>query len=81
MRIYSIIYSDEKNAYYIISDANCSNKLIPMNLLFGNLNEDEIIVHTEYIKVNDKISEKEKINFYEEESYTIFTYLKSFLIF
>jgi hypothetical protein len=32
-----------------------------MDLLFGNLNEDEIIIHTEYIKEANKILKKKKI--------------------
>ena len=41
---YSIIYLDNKHEYYIISDANCSDTLIPFNLLFGNLKEEEILL-------------------------------------
>ena len=57
---YSIVYLDDKNDYYIISDVECSNKLIPMNLLFGNLKDEEITVHTEYVKEVDEIIEEEK---------------------
>ena len=44
----------------IISDAECSNKLIPLDLLYGKLKEEEIIVHTEYIK-EDVIKQKKKL--------------------
>ena len=57
---YSIVYLDDKNDYYIISDVECSNKLIPMNLLFGNLKDEEITVHTEYVQEVDKIILEEK---------------------
>ena len=74
---YSIIYLDVKGEYYIISDVECSNKLIPMNLLFGNLKEEEISVHTEDFKDEAKMieieTEKEKNQFEEEfiEEYEI----------
>ena len=57
---YSIVYLDVKRNYYIISDVECSDKLIPLNLLFGDLKEEEITVHTEKIVEDVKIVEEEK---------------------
>ena len=57
---YSIVYLDSKTNYYIISDADCSSKLWPFNLLFGELKEEEVTVHTEYVKEEVPIIEEEK---------------------
>ena len=84
---YSIVYLNNKNNYYIISDADCTNKLWPFNLLFGDLNQQDIIIHTEYIKEEILVIEEEKekeleeeyieeeknqISFYEEEKMNIY---------
>ena len=57
---FSIVYLNIKGNYYIISDADCSNRLYPFNLLFGNLKEEEITVHTEAIKEDVVIIEEEE---------------------
>ena len=44
----SIIYLESTNDYYIISDANCNNKLKPLDLLFGQLKDEDITIETEY---------------------------------
>ena len=38
---YSIIYSKFKEKYYIISDVNCRGNNYPINLLYGDLKEEE----------------------------------------
>ena len=43
----SIIYLDAKRDYYIISDADCNNKLKPLDLLFDELEDEDIIIETE----------------------------------
>ena len=78
---YSIVYLDDEGKYYIISDADCSTKLWPMNLLFGDLQEEEVIVHTEHIKEEviikeeeeeiDSIQEEENIEEFEKEEENI----------
>ena len=39
-----------------------------MNLLFGNLKDEEITVHTEYVKDVDEIIEEEKSEEMEKQS-------------
>ena len=60
MHSYSIVYLDAKRNYYIISDVNCASRLYPLNLLFGNLKEEEITVHTEAIKEEIVVIEEEE---------------------
>ena len=73
---YSIVYLDAKRNYYIISDVNCASKLYPLNLLFGNLKEEEITVHTEAIKEEVVVIEEEEEEEMQHEEENILDYLE-----
>ena len=64
---YSIIYFDDKEENYIISDSNCPNKSNQKELLLGNLNNDETNAHLEYEKEIIKVKEEKIVNQKEEE--------------
>ena len=63
---YSIVYSNDINEYYIISDAECSNKLIPLNLLFGDLKQEEEELEDQKEKELEKEIEEINNKFFEE---------------
>ena len=62
---YSIIYLDSENDYYIISDAECSNTLIPFDVLFDIFKEETTII-TEVIELEEKEEEMETCEKEEE---------------
>ena len=62
---YSVIYLDDKNDYYIISDVECSDQCLPFDLLFGHITEEEKEIEHEE-KYEDE--EEEKTIIHEEEN-------------
>ena len=59
---YSVIYIDAKNDYYIISDANCNNELVPLICLYDNCKGEEVKIEeqTEEESIEKKIEEEEE---------------------
>jgi len=66
---YSILYSSFDEKFYVVSDVNCQGKNYPLNLLYGDIieNENEIIEET-IIENKEKEEEENEEKIVEKET-------------